>query len=67
MNELRKVRKAKQMSLAELAAKVGVSEGQLSRIERGESGVSLATAAALENETGIPASSWAPRPEGRAA
>lgn len=52
MSDLRTRRKELGLTLAQLAAKVGVSEGQLSRIERGGK-PSLSSALAIERETGI--------------
>lgn len=52
MNALRNRRKELGLTLAQLAAKVGVSEGQLSRIERGGK-PSLSSAVAIERETGV--------------
>jgi transcriptional regulator with XRE-family HTH domain len=64
MGQLREYRKAAKITLSDLAARIGVTEGQLSRIERGQSGVSLTTASAIERETGIPASTFAPAQPG---
>jgi len=55
METLRSKRKALGLTLSQLASRVGVTEGQLSRIER-FGGASLATAVRLEQETGVPAS-----------
>lgn len=69
MENLRDYRKRNGMTLAELAAKVGVTPGQLSRIETGESGTTLAVAVRIEEETGIKPADIAniPRAEGRDA
>jgi transcriptional regulator with XRE-family HTH domain len=58
METLRSRRKALGLTLAQMAERVGVTEGQISRIER-FGGASLATAVKLERETGLPAASFA--------
>jgi transcriptional regulator with XRE-family HTH domain len=50
---LREYRKRASLTLADLAAKVGVTVGQLSRIERNGQ-ASLSTALAIQSETGVP-------------
>ena len=53
MSALRTRRKELGLTLAQLAAKVGVSEGQLSRIER-DGTSSLDRALKVARETGVP-------------
>jgi transcriptional regulator with XRE-family HTH domain len=65
METLRQYRKRKGLTLADLAPKIGVTEGQLSRIET-TGKASLKTALAIQEETGVPATCLAPV-EGRAA
>jgi len=55
MTSLRLRRKEMGLTLVELAEKVGLTAGQLSRIERGAT-PSLKTALALERLTGVAAS-----------
>ena len=66
MDTLRQYREGRGLTLAELASEIGVTESQLSRIERG-AGTSLATAVKIEELTGIPAANLAKREEGEAA
>ena len=61
MSTLRNRRKEMGLTLVELAEKVGLTAGQLSRIERGGS-PSLKTALALERVTGVRASDLADDP-----
>lgn len=66
MNALRNRRKELGLTLAQLAAKVGVSEGQLSRIERGGK-PSLSSAIAIERETGVSVATLVAAAEDRSA
>lgn len=69
METLREYRKRMGLTLADLADKIGVTPGQLSRIETGESGTTLAVAVKIETETGIKPADIAsiPRAENRDA
>ncbi len=64
MNRLAAWRTKLGMSQAELAAKVGATQGQISRVERGERGPGRRLALAIEEVTGgeVPASSWDDEP-----
>jgi transcriptional regulator with XRE-family HTH domain len=66
MTPLREYRKAAGVTLADLAPRVGVTEGQLSRIER-FGGASLTTAAKIEELTGLSAASFVKAPAEDAA
>lgn len=52
MSPLRERRKAMNMTLEEMAEKLGITAGQLSRVERGKS-TSLETALAIRRLTGV--------------
>ena len=54
METLRAYRRREKLTLGALAEKVGVTESQLSRIERSGK-ASLTTAARIEEVTGVPA------------
>lgn len=58
VHALRQWRKDTQKTLAELAGVVGVTPSHLSEIERGLNEPSLALAAKLSRETGIPIDSF---------
>lgn len=57
---LKEWRKRAKINLADLASRCGVSEGSMSRIERGEQTPSLPIAVKLEEITGIPAREFLP-------
>jgi transcriptional regulator with XRE-family HTH domain len=52
-NPLRAVRQAQGLTLTEVAAKAGIDIGHLSRIERGQAGLSLDALARLAHVLGL--------------
>ncbi len=60
---LRRYRKAKGLSLEELAQRLSVSIATISRLETGKQGASLTLAVAIERETGVAADQFLPSSE----
>lgn len=64
MNTLSEYLKVNRITQAQFAAKVGVSQGSISRICRGTSGLSFRLAMKIDRATSgeVPVSSWADAP-----
>lgn len=58
---LKKHREATGLTLTKLSEETGIGVSHLSRLERGQAGVSLVNALLLAKATGLPVEAFAPR------